>query len=201
MRTKDFNSLTTALMKDLPGFRVKGSLMFIPPCKHLLRGIYFEPSAADGRSFYVWVFVLPLFVPTEHLYFNLGKRIGSGWNADSPDLLIELCEAIKREALPFLNSMGTLKGLTETPIENSPDIRAQQAIAYGLAITGDIEQALIALDLLILSLDVEFPWQQAIKDKAQELSSMLKQDPSLALRCLQTWEAETIRNLKLEEFA
>lgn len=73
MRKTEFNSLIKALTKELPGFAVKGSLMFIPPCRHLLRGIYFETSAADKRSFYVTVFVLPLFVPTDHIYLNLGE--------------------------------------------------------------------------------------------------------------------------------
>ena len=174
--------------------------MFIPPCRHLLRGIYFEPSAADKRSFYVTVFALPLFVPTEHIYFNLGERIGISWNADDTDLLPELTESLKREALPFLNSMGNLEGLTEALIHNSPDARTQQAIAYGLAVKGDIEQALVALDLLILSLEVEFPWQQNIKDQAQALRTALTENPSLAKRWLQTWEADSVKNLGLEDF-
>ncbi len=200
MRKTEFNSLIKALTKELPGFAVKGSLMFIPPCRHLLRGIYFEPSTADKRSFYVTVFVLPLFVPTDHIYLNLGERVGISWNADDKDLLPELAEVLKREALPFLNSMGTLQGLTGALIHNSPDARTQQAMAYGLAVKGDIEQALVALDLLILSLEVEFPWQQCIKDQAQALRTALTENPSLAMRWLQTWEAETRKHLGLEKF-
>jgi hypothetical protein len=200
VRKTEFNSLIKALTKELPGFAVKDSLMFIPPCRHLLRGIYFEPSTADKRSFYVTVFVLPLFVPTDHIYLNLGERVGISWNADDKDLLPELAEVLKREALPFLNSMGTLQGLTGALIHNSPDARTQQAMAYGLAVKGDIEQALVALDLLILSLEVEFPWQQCIKDQAQALRTALTENPSLAMRWLQTWEAETRQHLGLEKF-
>jgi cytochrome c-type biogenesis protein CcmH/NrfG len=196
----DFISITRELSKLLPDFVGKGSLMLLPPAKDLLRGIYFESSVADKRSFYVTVFVLPLFVPTDHIYLNLGERIGISWNADDKDLLPELAEVLRREALPFLNSVGTLEGLTEALIHNSPDARTQQAMAYGLAVKGDIEQALVALDLLILSLEVEFPWQQSIKDQAQALRTALTENPSLAKRWLQTWEAETTQRLGLEKF-
>ena len=71
MTTKEFIALEKSLLPDLPDFAVKGPLMFIPPAERLLRGISFEGSSFDKTSFYVTVFVMPLCIPTKHLYFNL----------------------------------------------------------------------------------------------------------------------------------
>jgi hypothetical protein len=201
MKTRDFISITTQLSKELPGFVIKGSLMFLPPVKDLLRGIYFEPSATAKRAFYVTVFVLPLYVPTEHLYFNLGKRIGIGWDADSADLIPELAAALEREALPFLKGFGSVLDLAEAmPIQNSPDPYTQQAIAYGFAPMGKIEQALGALDRLLTLLDVKVPWQHDLAERAESLRSALTENPSEAQHRLEAWEADTVKHLGLEDF-
>jgi polygalacturonase len=69
--------------------------------KHALRGLYFEGSSFDGKSFYVWTFVLPLFVPTKHVSFNLGKRLralggADRWNAGCAERVIKAAPAPNR---------------------------------------------------------------------------------------------------------
>ena len=49
---------------------------------------------------------LPRFIPTEHLYFDYGFRIGGRWEHVSP----ELVDAV-RGALPRLSELANLKGL------------------------------------------------------------------------------------------
>jgi hypothetical protein len=43
--------------------------------------------------------------------------------------------------------------------------------------------------------------QRCAEIMAQQLRSVLTEDPSLAQRQFQHWEAETLKNLGLEEFA
>jgi hypothetical protein len=100
MTTKEFVALGKSLLPKLPGFAVKGSLMFIPPVECVLRGIHFDGSSFDKRSFSVTTFALPLCVPTNHLYLNFGTRVrhkggGDRWSMRTPDLREELATALK----------------------------------------------------------------------------------------------------------
>jgi hypothetical protein len=110
MKTKDFVSLAQQLLRRLPGFTVKGPMMFICPAKHYLRGIYFEASSFDAKPFYVWTFILPLYVPNKYVSFNLGKRVrnagGDRWKADAPNL-IERWNAMRCRFYLGLNRCGT----------------------------------------------------------------------------------------------
>ena len=95
MTTKEFVSLEKSLLPEFPGFAIKGPLMFIPPAERLLRGISFEGSSFDKTSFSVSMFVMPLCVPTKHLYLNFGNRVrhkggGDRWNMEMPNLVTEL---------------------------------------------------------------------------------------------------------------
>jgi len=89
MKTKEFVSLAKQLSPDLHGFAINGPLMFIRPVNRVLRGLYFEGSSFDAKSFYLWAFFLPLCVPTKHVSFNLGKRIRGGggerWSQTIPN--------------------------------------------------------------------------------------------------------------------
>jgi hypothetical protein len=51
LTTREFVSLEKSLLPELPGFAIKGPLMFIPPAERLLRGISFEGSSFDKTSF------------------------------------------------------------------------------------------------------------------------------------------------------
>ena len=89
MTTKEFVSLEKRLLPELPGFAIKGPLMLIRPVECMLRGISFEGSSFDKTSFYVTMFVMPLCVPTNHLYLNFGSRVrraegGDRWSIGMP---------------------------------------------------------------------------------------------------------------------
>jgi len=97
MTKKEFEKIGKALLAELPGFRVVGQLLFAQPIGHTLRGVFLDRSI-DPRGFYVQVFALPLFVPTEHIGFNFGWRLGGGahlWHADDPNLIYELSQAFE----------------------------------------------------------------------------------------------------------
>src|ERR1700730_11760587 len=106
MKTKEFVAIEKALLPELPDFAIKGSMMLMRPVEYVLRGICFEGSDFDKTSFCVNVFALPPCVPTKHLYFIFGSRLriagADRWNANDPDVIAELGEAIRRDAMPFL---------------------------------------------------------------------------------------------------
>ena len=203
MKNKDFAELAKRLLPDLPGFAVKAPLMFIPPVKHTLRGLCFESHSHEAKLFYVWVFFLPLFVPRQHVSFEFGKRIGADlWNVDAPNLVHELGDALKREALPFLSPIESprdvARAATSLRLPQNPHV--QQAIAYALARAGDVNKAVAALDELVRSLDVKVPWQLEMAERANALKPQLLSDAPSAQKQLEAWEAESVRNLGLEKF-
>jgi hypothetical protein len=206
MKNKDFGALAQRLLPDVPGFEVKAPLMFIPPLKHTLRGLCFESHSHDVKLFYVWVFLLPLCVPTKYLGFNLGKRIenpGVGpWNADAPNLLPQLSAALKREAVPFISHVESPRDLAQAAksLCRTKDPYTQEAIAYALACAGDAGKAVAELDTLLAMLDTKVPWQLEMVERAQALKAKLLANPAEARGQLEAWENESVKNLGLEKF-
>ena len=204
MKTKDFIQLERQLIQDLPGGTVNGSIIVICPSKHVLRGLSFEGSSFDAKTFFVFFFFLPLCVPTKNLYFNFGDRLrnsngGDVWNANEGDLLAKLRRAISEQALPYLSNVESLENmvrvLSESPQPYNP--HKQQAIAYALARLGRFEEARDALADLISRIDHKSPWQREICERAEGLLIQLKDDTAAAQKQLQIWETETKETLKL----
>jgi hypothetical protein len=204
MKKKEFEAIGKGLSADLPGLAVKGQLLFMRPVGHTLRGIFLDSSINPGR-FYVQIFIQPLFVPAKHVGFNIGWRLGGGahtWDANSSTLLAELNGALKREALPFLLRIHSPRNVVDaaTSIQKSQDPYVQQAVAYAFARSGDVKQAVDALDRLAALLCEDIAWQWEMADRARALKSRLVSDPAGAQVQLDNWEAKTVENLGLEGF-
>lgn len=206
MRTKDFVSLAKRLLPELPGFVANGPMIFIRPVGHILRGFYFEGSSFDSKSFYVWMFILPLCVPAEHISFSLGKRIrgagGERWHIDAPDVVPELKDLLKREAVSNLSRIGSLRDFVDAASRwgSSDDPQTQEALAYVLARASKGGDAVLAIDQLLRSLHTNIPWQVEMTERAKTLKTKIQEDPAEAQRQLETWERQTAKNLGIEEF-
>jgi hypothetical protein len=206
MRQREFQALAKQLLPDLPGWRLKGPLLLWPPVDHTLRAVCFEPSGFDRDSFYLWVFILPLCMRHEHLMFNMGHRLGFSWERDDPNLLMNLLVALRNDAIPFLDGLDTPRDVVEAIKHRwleSEDPHVYQAVAYMLALYGDRTEALAAMDDLLRRLDTGYqrPWKTDMANEARMLKAKLLEDPDGARRMLAEWEAESRRNLKLEEFS
>src|SRR5262249_25335575 len=150
MKTKEFTQIGRQLLDGLPGFVVNREMLFVSPIEHTLRAIFFN-RAADPRAFHVQALLLPLCVPAEDVYFNVGFRVGGDshtWSAGDPRLIADLSTAIKREALPFLGSADTPKHAAETAaaLGKSGDGIVLRAIAYWLALAGERQRAVRVLN-------------------------------------------------------
>jgi hypothetical protein len=205
MTTKEFVALGKSLLPELPGFAVKRSLMFIPPVKCVLRGINFDGSSFDKRSFSVTAFALPLCVPTKHLYLNFGARVrhkgaGDRWSMGMADLREELATALKLHAIPFLSRVESLYGFVEVARSYSGNPHTLRAIAFSLARLGETGEAIKGLDQLLGKIDPGVMWQREIADSARLLKSQLVSDPATAKELLKNFETETVKNLGLAEF-
>jgi len=207
MKTTEIATFGKRLLADLPGFAAKGQMLFMRPIGHTLRGIFFDRSV-NPRGFYVQIFIQPLFVPAEHVAFNVGWRLGGSshiWNADAPGLISELDAALKREALPFLSGVQSPQDVARAAasLQKSGDPYVQQAIAYAFARDGDAQQAATALTQLVRTLDLkeQYPWQREMQRRAEVLKAELQDNPLVARQRLESWEVETTKRLGLERFS
>jgi hypothetical protein len=205
MKKKHFESICSTILPTLPGFACKGWLLYAHPVSHILRGFCCDISGFDPTSFTVWVFVLPLYVPTQHLYFNIGNRLKDErgcekwWNLQEPDLASKLLSSIKGEGLGFLERVhhpAQIVRLVEgLPGNTNP--HSLEAIAYSSAIADEYVAAQAALGRLVEALDVNVPWQAEMMERATQLGEKLNNDPQGAKQLLAQWEGITIRNLGL----
>jgi hypothetical protein len=75
-----------------------------------------------------------------------------------------------------------------------------EALAYTLVKCGDYSAALDALSELSQSLENETtPWIVAQRNRALLIEEKLLPKPETALDQLESWKAESVRNLKLEK--
>jgi hypothetical protein len=209
MNTRDFMKLEKHILQLFPGFTVKGRLFFIAHVEHTLRGFHFEPSAFAKKNFYVNVFFLPLYVPTEHLHFTFGHRVGLNkrWNADQTGLEDTLASAMLKE-VPFLTSLKTAKDVANAlkPLTKGSNPHCYEAFAYALAQAGEFRAAVDAIDTLLRLIDSlkranpEVTWELEIAERAQSFKAKLVANPLDANAQLAAWESETVRNLGLERF-
>jgi hypothetical protein len=204
MKKNQVRQLSRKLLPFLPGYVQKGFMLYESRVEHVLRGFYFEDSGFDAGAFYVWVFFLPLYVPTSHISFNFGHRLGGAngkkWTLDDPALGEKLLDIIVTEGLAFLSyvkSPSQVEHFLRRLGGSSPDSHQLEAIAYSIAISGDSKAAASSLDDLLRVLDPSIGWQQQMIERARTLRSALD-SPGAAKNLLLSWEASTRKNLGLE---
>jgi pentatricopeptide repeat protein len=205
MKKQEIIKLGKQLLQQLADFQLAGKMLLMPPIRPVLRGIVFDYSAFNKTSFTVTAFVLPLCVPTTHLYLNFGNRIrntggNDRWDVAEHDLPTRLGSALKVQAVPFLSSVSSLLdfvGLARTFSQSNPN--TLRAIAYSLARDGRIDESLEMLDQMLSELDENVSWQVELAAESTKLREMLKARPMEALRQLQAWECQTENNLGLAE--
>jgi len=185
------------LFKVFPQFRVKGSLAYIQPVASILRGLFRERSI-DPESFYVWVFIQPLYIPSDHIFFNFGWRVGRDWKLADPELIPKLRTAIVTEGLPFLESVQGPSDIPEAALKwkqpAGPII--QQIVGYSYARIGDVNKACEVLDTLVENAK-QSGYGRSLVPEVQAFRDLLLNDYNQACRLLEEWERDTRRKLKL----
>lgn len=189
---------------EMPGFRAKGSLLVLMPLHHTLRGICLERSGT-AKQFYVWVFLQPLFVPSEHITFNIGWRVGGGchtWSTDAEGLTVRLTAALKKEAYPFLSGVNTLRDLADATmsLNKTGDLRVQEAIVYISIRLLAVSQAKIEIKRLRALLHPRhFDWQREMLERVELFEGLLESDAVGLENRFNSCESETAENLGLTQ--
>jgi hypothetical protein len=204
MKRSEFSRLGTWIASSVPGLMSKKDLVFYSPINHTLRAISFDESI-NQREFYVQVFVQPLFVPSDVIFFNLGWRLGGNarvWNTDAPQARDEIIEEIRGSAVPFLEAAESIDGLIGTlrKLDKAGDPIVRQALGYAYALKGDADRCSRELAKLTAGLDTSIPWVQRMSEQAKGLVELVRQDSVLAKAQLCRWEEETAKTLGLSDY-
>src|SRR3954471_23876966 len=89
----------------MPGFVVRGSLVYRPPCDYLLHAVSFDTSSFTSSRIFVEAFVQPLYHSYDHLAFTYGFRLGDDfWDIDEADpdrTFVAIAEEGRIHALSF----------------------------------------------------------------------------------------------------
>jgi hypothetical protein len=180
--------------------------MFIQPLGDTLRGFHWEPSAFSKTDFYVNVFFLPLYLPTKHLHFTFGHRVGRNkrWTADSAELANALSSEMLKE-LPFLSMLRTAKDVAKAlePLTKPNEAgyvnpHSCEALAYTLVRAGETTEAVDLIERLLKKANLAVDWEREIASRAQLIKDNLLEKPEKAKELLAEWKSETIRNLRLQ---
>lgn len=204
MKKRQFEAIAKQLLPHLPGYASNGWLIFATPIGHVLRGFGCDGSGFDPEIFTVWVFFLPLYVPTEGLPMSMGERLKDDrrcekwWNVNDPDLVPDLERRMRRQGLPFLHGVEEPLGLARVirkRYRNTRDPYQLEAMAYSLLMGGEIAQSRETLDKVIALLDPGVGWQKTMRERAASLKTLGRED---ARRQLAEWEARSLENLRRE---
>jgi len=200
----NLSQICKRLLPNLPMFAAKGRLLFIRPIEHALGGVYLNPSAFDPARFSVMAFIVPLFMPTNTIYFNVGKEVQNKrgiWDANDPRLMAELACAISEQALPFLEQISTPQGIAQTAaaIQKQGDPVVQEAIARAYVLAGDAERAVRELGRLESMIQDDQQYEPLLID-TRRLKTTVISNPKAATMELLECEDVTATALGIAEF-
>ena len=138
---------------------------------------------------------------------TFGWRLGGGchtWNLDSPSLLPDLAASIRREAIPYLSNFGSVQAFVEalSKDKRTGNVHVQEVMAYALTREGRMAKAVPILDRLINELaHDENPWKRELAETARSLMTAIEAGPEEAQLKLDSWKADTKKNLGLDALA
>lgn len=203
------------LLPSLRNFSVKNKLLYVIPVHHILRGYYLEDSGFDPLSFNCWAFVQPLYVPSEHLVFNMGGRLGTleGGQEQWWKLTDENEETVMADVLRLILQSGEPRyaGITG-PRTLATDLVAhphepgshytREALAYSWVLAGEWSRATDGLQQLDAGLRRDtrkVEWVMKLNERARLIRAALKNDRDHAQSILRGWSEQTASALRVEQ--
>ena len=218
MKNREFESLSKQyLLPDMPGYVIKGKLLFRTPIGLILHGFCFEPSEWDKSRFRIEVMVQPLYVTEDHLVFLISHDFGviseknkaqQWWNMDNGEknVMADVRKRMLTVGVKWLSQYASpydivLKAQREWPFDDPYLLRA---IAYSWIICGrerEADEAIMKIHMIFNSLDTWYPWMHKFSDEVTMISKLLHKDVEKAKEQLMIFRNYTIAKLGLEKWS
>jgi hypothetical protein len=182
MRGREFERYARhSLLPRLPaGFTARRSLVFKVTAGNVLHGITTD-SSAFTTDFYVWVFVQPLYVPSEYIVLNFGDRVGGGARRWSRDEMQggSLTEAVVSAAPALFTRIGEPAGLARAAEQTERNSRHAEVAGRSWFAVGDNARAVRALRVAAGTTDPR-DWAQELGRRCAAFADLIERDPSAA---------------------
>ncbi len=206
------------LLPDLPGYEVKGHLLYDRNYIYLLPGIYFESSSFNKERFTIDIFVQPLYIPATGLWWTFGNRLGMlakgrdvWWEyreENERTIMQEIGADIHRVGIPFLETRKTLKDFIaqyRNKVDFAGDTYVIETVAYGCILLGEYQKAEKILGRFMIELDreikrkPEISWLIDVQKRAKTILQHLQEKaPDAARQQLDEWTTYTLSEIKLK---
>ncbi len=199
----------TPLLERHPDLALVGRYIVVKPVTHVLRAVLIDRTGIADAFNPRW-FAMHLFELTTWAHLTWGellfRKSHGNWKWSKPDAVPILCEEIETNALPQLRAMTSLHTYLNFVSQNKArhllfdqphhqmimDVALGDFTAARLRCADPIARWLLETD----------GWDSDGKDKlgrAQQLCRLLAADDRAGMAALlHAWEAQTVRNLKIE---
>lgn len=201
------------LLQRNPDLALVGRMIYVKPVVHFARAVLIGRTSSANRFSPRWV-VIHLFQVRRSFTLNWGDHLdellpgmsGFYWPTDAPGIAEGLCNAIEKQALPWLRTMSTLElylafvsqNLFRHHMYDKGDAEIIVRVAQGFL--GHARKLCVqqrerwSTDKPEYDDDTRADFRRLL-----ELSALLEKDDRAGLASLlHSWEAETVKNFKIE---
>jgi len=204
------------LLPSLPGFTVKGDMLFENPLGMILHGICYERSGFDKNIFRVEVIAQPLYIPSDFISYGIGqdlnyiktrKQLQKWWTVEDgiSTIMKEIREMFLGVGITWLNKYATPYDIaTKVNKEFTPDDpHIMRRIAYSWILCGEKRKAketLLSLSKGLSSDRWHAPWEYEMANEVEMISRLLESDIELAQQKMMEFRKFSIDGLKLQQW-
>jgi len=191
-----------ALGDDGTKFEINNDIAFVKPIGNCYRGICIDDSRFSKEEFYIEIFFVPLYIPTDHVYFNNGLRLTRNKNEDTwkKGLLKDIVFLIKQnvlEKLLYSNTDEKLLNIINELNEFSNNLKTLETRLILAARMGNEKIIYSTYTEIKLQINQDsFPWQKNILERIELIIHNYK-NRNLILDITDKWKEESIQKLKL----
>lgn len=189
-----------------------GNWIYLKPVHHFVRAVLVDRTSSADQFSPRWA-AIHLFEYRQHFTLNWGSFLSNKrsqkwgiWRTTEPNIGDALIEAIEQQALPWLRTMATLDLYLDFVSQNLNrghlyDRGPAQIIVHAALGHLDAARKLAEKHAELWSVDKpKFDEEdKAMLRRLRHLCALLESDDRMGLaRLLHAWEAETVKNFKIE---
>lgn len=203
MKTVQLKALFKTLRPYLPGFELVGTAIVERPMVEVLKGFAIDQSSHDKKHFYVWVFILPLYVPRTTISFNLGKRLGDGagtrWDLEDTSMPAKLARVMQAEKHAFLDAAHDLESIGDliSKVSQGGNINDLEALAYTHILCDKPSCAEAIFQQIKDTADASVAWQLQVIERTAAVQQYSRRDYQASKQLLHEWSLQSCRKLGL----
>jgi len=170
VKAKEWEKASAPLAEVLPEFRRMRRGFFKLTGEWTAACLYANPSGFSRTTIYMEAFGLPLYLPSESLFFPFGFRVGHSWEGVEPGLVAEV-----RKSVPRLIKLADLRSM----IKASSDWRIdpnQLEVRLGAGVILEEKSLVEEARRALVDWKAVQPWEPAVLERSRTLLDILDRE-------------------------